>query len=221
MTVVITTNEPEDIKKLFRPDSIEIPMNFDLLLYTKSGTIPIERKAIPGDLLSSVEDGRLHREMTAMRDESAINILLLHGDFVYQKDGTLWGKKGRSWTKKGIRNLLRTVQFVEGLYIEQAHSDQELVEIVNELQEYFDNQSHLGLKRRPGLQSDWFVTTREDKVCYFYSGLPSVSAVRAKALCEKFPDPIMLYQASIEDIRQIDGFGKKMSEQVFRFLREG
>jgi len=225
MTFVITTNEPRKIKDLFGDMCIEVPMNFDFKLFTNSGSVGIERKKVPGDLLSSITDGRLTREVQAMREETQFQIVLLHDAMPYHKDGTvnMRGNKGSNWTKKGVRNLLRTLEYVEGVYIEQADDDEELVQVVIELQEYFDmlKSKHLSFKFRPGLQSSWLMPLRQEKVMYFYQGLPSISAVRAKSLASKFPSPLQLYQASTEDIQQIPGFGSRLADKIYNFLREG
>ena len=223
MSVIITTNEPMMIKKLFL-DRVETPMNFDMLLYTRKGKLPIERKKAPGDLLASVTDGRLGREIQAMRQESQFYVVLLHGVIRYHRDGTvvMYGNKGRGWTKKGVRNLLRSLQLVEGCFIEQADNDRELVKVVDELQTYFDNwDKHLSLKTRPNLQTNWLIPNRMEKVIYFYSGLPGISAIRAKALAERFVSPLDLYKASIEDIMSLSGIGKGIANAIYTFLREG
>ena len=222
-SIVITTNEPREIKNLFGEQALESPMGFDMLLYTSKTPLPIERKKVPGDLLASVTDGRLAREISAMREVSQFFVVLLHGTIIYRKDDSvyMYGNKGRNWTKKGVRNLLRTLQFVEGAYIEYASTDEELVQVVNELQEYFDRQYHLSFRLRPSFQTNWIMPTRQEKVIYFFQGLPGISAIRAKSLSEKFPSPLNLYQASVDDITQISGLGNVLATRIYNFLREG
>ena len=65
MTLLITTNAPKKIRELFE-DKNEVPMSFDIKLYTESAVAGIERKKVPSDLIASVEDGRLGREILAM-----------------------------------------------------------------------------------------------------------------------------------------------------------
>lgn len=219
MTVLITTNEPIAIRRLFT-DSVETPMNFDMKLYTEAGTVGIERKKIPGDLLSSVEDGRLRRELIAIRDECNFAVLLLHGSIRYDKNGNVRvGKRTIHWTDKGIRNLKRTIQWVEGCFIEEAHDDYELVQVVNELQTYLDEKHHFSLKGRPGIQKTWIVPTKKEHVIHFYDGLPGIAPVRARMLADHFSNPIQLYEASVEDISSIKGFGKQVAQQIYNFIR--
>ena len=220
MTVLITTNEPKKIRELFQ-DRVEVPMDFDMVLYTEAGKIGIERKQCPGDLLSSVSDGRLNREILAMREECNISVILLQGNIRYNKNGTVKLGKRTSyhWTDKGIKNLFRTIQYVEGCYLESARNSVELVQVVNDLQEYFDKKDHTSLKSRTRIQTNWLVPSKDERVVYFYSGLPGLGITGARKLYERFSTPLLLYQASIEEIRQIRGMGKTMAESIYKFLR--
>ncbi len=203
-------------------DRIEVPMNFDMMLYTESGKVGLERKKIPGDLLSSVTDGRLNRELLAMREETQIQVLLLHGSIRYHKDGKLkvWGRRpGRDWTKKGITNLLRTVQYVEGMYLEYAKNNRELVQVVYDLQEYFDKKDHTSLKSRTRIQTNWIVPSYGERIIHFYNGLPGVGINGAKKIYDKFPSPIQLYSASVEEIMEVPRIGRALATGIYNFLR--
>jgi len=117
--------------------------------------------------------------------------------------------------------MLRTLQYVEGMYIEQAVDDQDLVTIVNELQDYFDmvKSRHLSFKKRPGLQSNWVVPLHQERVQYFYQGLPSCSSSRSRALYGKFPVPTDLCNASVETICEVPGIGHGLATKIYDFLR--
>jgi ERCC4-type nuclease len=219
LTVIITTNEPREIKDLF-PDRIEQPMGFDFLLYSKRFPFPIERKAIPGDLLASVQDGRLQRELIAMREFGSHYLILLHGKFKYKDDALIMPQKSmKPWSKKGIRNLMRSLQLMEGAIIDQAETDEELVCVVNEWQKYLDSDEHRSIRNRPTIKYEFNTPTRTEKVRYFYEGLPEIKYERAKTLQVLYPNPIDLYKASVKDIMEIKGFGKTLSEGIYNFLR--
>jgi len=223
LSIIITSNEPREIKNAFGDLAIEIPLEgFDILLYTQRGKIPIERKHIPDDLLASVTDGRLQRELAAMRQVSKFPILLCHGRFTYSTDGTLvMGRRRQNWTKKGIRNLCRTIRYVEGIDIEWADTVEDMVETVQEIEKYFNQTHHLSLKIRPGIHTNWLVPSRSEKIQYFYQGLPIISAIRAKELEKKYPYPIDLYGATIDDLMTIPGFGRTIAKGIYDFLRRG
>jgi len=219
MSVLITTNEPQSIKDLF-VDSIEVPMNFDMKLYTESGTVGMERKKVPSDLLASVEDGRLRREIIAMKAECDHRMVILHGVMKFDKHGMLMsGKRQLRWSRTGIRNLIRTMEWMEGCFVENAVNDDDLVALVLTLQDYLDKQKHYSLKGRPGVQKSWLVPTKDEKYIHFYDGLPGIAPVRARMLLQAFPHPLDLFQANIEQISDIRGFGKPIATGIYNFLR--
>jgi len=218
--LIITSNEPQKIKDLF-VGWIEMPMHFDFMLYTNKGTVGIERKAVPSDLIASVDDGRLRKELIAMREECDFQVIMLHGIMRFDSNSQLiLGNKRRSrWTRTGIRNLRRTLEWVEGCYVEQVPNDRELVEAIEDLQYYLDKGKHLSLKGRPGIQRDWILPTKVERVLHFYDGIPGIAPVRAKALALAFPEPMSIYEASIDNIAGVQGIGKPTAKKIYNFLR--
>ena len=224
-TIIITSNEPKEIKNLFT-DRCEVSLGFDFLLYTNRGEFPIERKQIPEDLIASVRDGRLQRELIAMREISSMVLILLHGKFRFRGENLIM-RGQRQWTKTGIRNLLRSLQLMEGAIIETAETDQDLVRIVNEWQEYLDAPVHRSIRGRPRIDQDYSVPIRMERIRYFYAGLPtsdgermrSLGIQKAKELQKVFPNPIDLYPATVDQIMSVKGFGKNTAECIYKFLR--
>jgi ERCC4-type nuclease len=157
-----------------------------------------------------------------MRNECKFLVVLLHGKIFYDRsDNVKMYKSNRRWTRKGIRNLLRTLRYAEGCFIEEAHTDEELVTTVDELQQYFDRKQHISIHVRPGLNSNWFVHAKQEQLLYFYSGLPGISLTRAKKLVERYPRPIDLYGATVEQLCEIPKFGKITATKIKSFLETG
>lgn len=224
----LTSNEPKSIKDLFKDEAIIMPMDFDFMLCCRRCTLPVERKAVPGDLLASAQDGRLQRELTAMREVSEHYIVLLHGEIKYKQNGLVdreYRKQSneKGWTRKGVRNLLRSLEYVEGAHIEWAKNDRELIEIVHELQEYFDSLNHSSLRTRPVFREKGrkLKDAKRTRVINFYQGLPECKYGRAKLLYDAFPNPTDLYKASVGDIYKVKGFGEVLSQNIYDFLRTG
>ena len=220
---MISAHEPRHIKRLFGDTAIEDPsMGYDMKLYTNPAVIGLERKKFPSDFLASIQDGRLNREILAMREDTDIQILVPHGRTPkYDKDGILTVVGDRKWTKKGITNIFRTIQYVEGVYVEWAKNDAELVQMIHDLQDYFDKKEHDSLRSRPRIKTNWMVPSRAERIIYWMQGLPGVGTTTAKKLYEKFPAPLLLFQANIDDIDDVPRVGKSMAVGIYNFLRTG
>lgn len=219
MAILITSNEPRQIKDLF-DDYLELPMGFDFKLYTNSGTVGVERKT-PGDLLSSIEDGRLRSEVLAMRDDCDFQIILIHGYIKYNRsDQLMIGKRKTRWTKGGLRNFLRTLEWIEGCYIEYASTDRDLVTTLEDLQRYLDKPRHSSIYARPSIKSDWMVPTKQERCHYWLQGLPKISTVRAKLLLDRFGCPAEMFRATVDEICGVPGIGKQTAVVIHDFLHK-
>ena len=221
MTIFIDSNEPRKVKNAFGEHAIDIPLNgYDFEIYTESGLVCIERKRIPGDFLGSVTDGRLYKQILSMRESSSIAILLLEGKFRYTKEGILvQGRRRTRWNRKGINNLLRSIRWVEGIDIERSSGLDETVDTVLQIEEYFDKIDHLSLKSRPRIQTNWIVPSYGERIIHFYNGLPGVGINGAKKIYDKFPSPMQLYSASVEEIMEVPRIGRALATGIYNFLR--
>jgi len=226
MSVFISSNERKRVKDAFGSHAVVCPIEgFDIALYTNRGLVAIERKGIAKDFIASITDGRLSKQIVAMREASAYPILMLGpGRFSFGDDGRLRiGKRSMRWTRTSIHNLLRTIQWVECVMIEPPigflRNYKDLVQTVLSIQTFFDKDRHLSMKGRPSIDKEWgVVATREERLRYFYMGLPFISTTRAKKLMNRYPNPEDLFVASIDDIRKIPKFGSTIANGIYGFL---
>ena len=221
MIVLVSPNESEVRKELDkRGIGIEHNMPYDFQLITARGKVPVERKRFPEDFVASVQDGRMARECAAMRQDSEYRFLIVEGRDIYTRGGLLLiGDRPSRWTRTGIRNMCRSIRFVEGVDIEFTENIPDTVDCLVELQHYFDVESHVSLRRRSTFESDWLVPTAEERMVFWLQGLPSISVVRARKLAELFPNPMAVFSASVEQLKEVDGIGDKLATGIYRFLR--
>ena len=85
----------------------------DILLITPEITIGIQRKEIPHDFISSIQDGRLTKETSLMSEKCDVPIVLGEGHFRYFPNGSVASNAPRAvqkavfdrFTRKSIRKL--------------------------------------------------------------------------------------------------------------------
>lgn len=63
--------------------------------------------------------------------------------------------------------------------------------------------------------------SNEDKILYSYYSLPEIGIELAGRLKERFSCPKDLYNASIEQLMEIEGIGKKKAEILYNFFNGG
>ena len=220
--ILVSSNEWHRVKHLMKEDGLSVPLPYDFRLYTDAGVVAAERKKSPGDLLSSVTDGRLARECAAMREEAEYRFLIPEGRIHYTRDGhVLDGKWPSHWTRTGIRNLFRSIRFVEEADVEFSINIPDTIRVLRELQEYFDQKRHGSFRARPGIQKNWPVVTYEERFLYWLQGLPSISRIRAESIANRFANPAEVFSATFEDWMSIPRFGEKTVTPIYQFLHGG
>lgn len=215
----IAYNEPAERKNLF-PEAIVVdldPFGADIMAYFQWGRLGIQIKRVPEDFIASLEDGRLQREIEALK-KLEVGIILGEGSFTWGPNNRLRiGSVERRYTKLEIENLLRSLSYIHGLKVEQSRNLQDTRRVVMELFDFLGKRDHLSLHRRPSPVWDWGVPTPQEQVVWFYQGIPDIGPVRAKALAQAFPNPAALCDASPRDVKKLKGFSST-AEKVWQFL---
>jgi len=189
---------------------------------TSRGLIAAERKRMPQDLIASVQDGRLARECAAMREDAEYRVLLCEGRCHYTDDGHLkMGGVDSRWTRTAIRNLLRSVRYVEGVDVEFTDSIPDTVAALVELHGYFDEPQHTSIRSRARIESDWPYPTYQERYIYWLQGLPHINIRRARNIASAYATPTAVVAAAIDGTLHVKGIGRITSQAISRFLQGG
>ena len=218
--IFVSSNEWNRVKIYLGENGFKMELPFDFQFYTERGLVAVERKKFPGDFLASVADGRLARECASMREAADYGVVISEGKPRYKDSRLLSGRKILNWNKKAIRNLYRSIRYVESCDVEFSDNIQDTVQILLELQQYFDKEKHLSIRNRSGFDSAWPYPTYRERFVYWIQGCGAgIKASRAEEIANIFHSPMELFNASVSDIRQVPGIGSKMSESIYNFLR--
>ena len=228
LTILVSSNERTEVKQALGDLGMVANIPFDFQLFTERGSVPCERKKIPDDLMASIGDGRLAKECAAMRQESEFRVVILEGRFSYTSDDRLRiGNRPSRWTRKAVRNIIRSIKYVEGCDIEYSDNILDTVEVLKELQAYFDKDKHLSLRIRPRFESSWLVPVYEERFIYWLQGCGfGISVVRARAISQVFKTPMEVGQAYVdgtlaEKLVSIPGIGKTLAKGFVEFWEGG
>jgi len=221
-SILISSNERKPVMDALGECAVATNLPYDFRFYTKAGVVAAERKHFPNDLLASVTDGRLAKECAAMR-HADYRVLISEGHGSYDQWGYLKnGKVTTRWTRGGIRNLYRSIRYVEGIDIEFTKNIADTAQCLHEMQNYFDHcDNHISLRVRNNLVSAKFMyRTMTERYLNWLQGLPSVGYKRAMALSEAFTSPCTLFEASEIDIQRVSGVTKPGSVAIHAFLHD-
>ena len=167
----------------------------------------VERKT-PVDLVSSVRDGRLWRELGKMKDSGAVPYLLVEGPLSLIERFT-------GWSQSSVAGLLVSVSDGWGVSVLWAPSQPWTVSYL------------LSMARRARREGGKSYPLRvvpkraepREIMLSVVEGLPGVGPERAEALLRRFSTLSSLFSASAEELEQVEGVGEKTAKRLEGLFR--
>lgn len=214
--MLISSTEPASLRALGKVTTFPELHGVDIWFVANGLKVGIQRKEFK-DLLASLEDGRLAKEIMQMTNLD-YRILIVEGRPTFTNAGELVGKQyGRGWTKAQINGALWSVQ-AKGLWVHWTDNLAETVEHVQWFEQWFSKNRHDSLERRPGPTSIWGTKpTSEEYGSYVLQSLPGVGPELAKRVYRKFGLPLK-WTITIDDLMTVEGIGKKKAEAMIRAI---
>jgi len=184
------------------------------------GKLAIQRKTFPDDLLASLDDGRLARELPLLA-QAEFPVLIVEGQPLWTTDGHLMQSWSSRWTRAQIRNLLRSVWRVHGVAVEQTTDINDTAAAVLELEAWFRKDVHRSLLTRPKTptKDDWGLSNRRDFARFLLQGLPGVGSVLAEQIFDHFGKVPLHWDCNLEELMSVYGIGKKRAKVLWDALQ--
>ncbi len=218
LVVYIDSNEPKIAEVWFTSQGFNLelvrkPLDVgDYLISVDGREVPVERKD-SGDFVASIEDGRLNNQLFYLSREYPISYIIVVGTISDALEYSNLSRRAYISALVGA-SLKRSPDGKSGqvitLTVETNFDFACAVGMIHRKLEDGD------LYRRPkpiGNKSDY-----DSCLITLYSALPCISVKRAKALAEEFPSLESLMSASVEEIANVKGIGKKTAEKIYNFL---
>jgi len=177
----------------------------------------VQRKEVK-DLLASVADGRLSKELAQMKSLES-PLLIIEGTTTFTVDGVLMsrGSWGQDWTRQQWNGLSFSVLNM-GVGIVRSSGLKETAGLIRGYKVWSEKEKHAGLKTRPGPQVKWGRPGNKDFQIHLLMGLPGVGYELAKRIVERFGGVPWYWTVTEEQLMQVEGVGKKKAEAMLRCL---
>ena len=184
------------------------------------GKLAIQRKTFPDDLLASLSDGRLARELPLLA-QAEFPVLIVEGQPLWTADGHLMQPWNSRWTRAQLRNLLRSVWRVHGVSVEHTDNLDDTAAAVLELETWFRKDVHRSLLTRPktSTKDDWGLSNRRDFGRFFLQGLPGVGSTLAEQIFDHFGRVPLHWDCNLEELMSVYGIGKKRARALWEALQ--
>jgi Fanconi anemia group M protein len=168
--------------------------------YSVAGQLSIERKSAE-DLGRSIIDGRLFRQMAALRRHAERPVLLVEGLQPFS------APSGVPW--HAVRGALVSVAVVFGVPILAAEGPDESAEIMVTAARQLARRTSLA-HVRPGYRPKGW----RRRALFILQGLPGVGPGRAGALLDSMGSVAAVMAADADGLARVDGIGWQVAERI-------
>lgn len=180
----------------------------------------VQRKQID-DLVSSLKDGRLQREVAQMTADNGVSMphLIVEGQIRFTSEGVLirdgWGQ---DFTRRQWRGLMWSLQQA-GISITYATTQRETVEIIADLYAWSQKERHGSLRSRPGPEvGEWGTRGSRAWQRHLLQGFDGIGPEIADAIVEHFGGVPLQWTADVVEMLAVKGLGPKRVETLLRAL---
>lgn len=213
--LLIAPSEPPLIKALGTVSSTPEKYGADILWAERavSGLIGVQRKEV-SDLIGSVQDGRLNKEIVQMR-ACHLAFLIVEGHPHWTSDGTLVHRWAR-WTRGQHYSLLRSVQ-TRGIVVEYTETTADTVGRIEDIHRWAAKADHTSLDRRPKPGPDeWGKVTDRGWGLHLLQSVPGIGPKQAELIWDHFGKVPVGLSVTREDLAAIKGLGPKRVDSMFK-----
>lgn len=216
---LVAPSEPALIKAMGRYSAMPEKHGADILWFDPvlKGIVGVQRKAFT-DLLGSVEDGRLQREVQQLQ-RCKVAVLIVEGAGKWV-NGMLMDRYNSRWSRAAYRSLLRSVQG-RAIFVEHSDSVADTVVHVEEIRRWVSKGDHTSLDRRPKPKADtWGHYTDKAWACHLLQSIDGIGPKQAEAIWTHFGNRLPLsLDVTREELLAVPGFGDKKVALILKAFR--
>ncbi len=226
MPMLLLSPTESELSKLFGDRAVTSLLTeekgADILAYTKQGLLGIQRKSVPHDLIRSIEDGRLVREMDLLQKSCKFCLLILEGKLRYWPDGHIFISKriNSRFTKAQIRGLLNDVKYIRGVGYDFTDDTQDTVAYIDGLVKYMNSDKHMGMFNRPSAKGTWIVPSVKDIHLWILQSFAGIGPSTATGILQRFGTIPLKWTCSLDELMSVSGLSKAKAIEIFGMLNE-
>ncbi len=167
--------------------------------YQVSDEVVIERKTAQ-DFVSSIIDKRLFRQARELAEEFKKPLIILEGDDLY--NGMI--------NPNAIRGTIASLALDFGISLIPTRNSQDTAAMIKRIAIREQN----GEKIPISIRTDKKPVTMMEQQIFIVESLPNIGPVNAKALLEHFGSVSNVFNASEDDLQEVEGIGAKTAKSI-------
>lgn len=221
--MIVAPTEPEELRAIASTVSL-LPERFgaDVFFYgVESRRVGIQRKFYT-DLLASVTDGRLAKEVMQMAVALDYPFIIIEGQMQWTTDGKLVMPFSRgnmsTWSQKQWVGLILSIMD-KGVSVLFTDSLSDTIGLVQTMEQWFVKSSHSSLTTRPnGVKELWGQRIgQRDFANWMMQGIPGVGFKLADRIFDMYGMRLRL-ELTKEELMKVEGIGKGKADEIERLF---
>lgn len=215
----VAPTEPLSLRALGQTSSVPERFGVDFLVSHHGRWHGIQRKEL-SDLLASLSDGRLAKELVQMK-RCDVAMLLIEGQPQWTNDGELIGNGyGQRFTLTQHRGLIFSV-LARGIGVLHSSGLNDTAGLIRSYETWLKKTpKRSSLDVRPGPVNVWGNAENRDYQRHLLQGLPGVGPELADRVIERYGLP-WAWTITEDDLVEIEGVGKKRAGQMMQCFKRG
>ena len=214
--MLISPTEPRQFRSLGTYSIVPEKYGVDFLIPSPLfGRVGVQRKEI-SDLVASIQDGRVEREIWQQRDLSQA-IWLIEGRVEWNVDGLLLSSATRQrYTRAMHLGVLLSLQSY-GCWMLNSQSLPDSIALLSSLNKWLMKEKHTSLLRRPAMARQVQGDLVDERI-HIMQGFPKVGYERAKRIVEHCGGRLPFGMRDGVDLTDVPGVGMGIVEGIERAL---
>lgn len=179
-------------------------------------SVGVQRKTIM-DLLASMDDGRLARELAQMK-RLGLGVFMIEGEARWTNDGMMSIQR-RSITRAQWRGILLSLQS-QGYWLMETLDTTDSIESLSQLKEYLGRSTPSSLMSRPKATGGWGKASNRDWGIHLLQSFEGVGQGTAIAIYDHFQGVPLQWTVTEKEMLGVKGVGKGRVKEMMEAFGE-
>lgn len=216
--LLIAPTEPPSLKRIGTSSSIPESFGVDVLWGVEHlGLCGVQRKELK-DLVASMQDGRLSKEIAQMHGKLAVQVLLVEGRGKWGENGVLMDAWAQRVTRPQIRNYLYTIR-MQGVWVETSDNLEDTIAVIRDLVRWTQKKDHTALLGRPGpSKGDWGQVSKREWAIHLLCGFEGIGPGVAANIIDHFGGVPLGWDVSEKELQEVPGIGRVRARRMMEAL---
>lgn len=216
---LIAPTEPESLRAIGTTTFVTEKHGCDIIGVSSTAIVGFQRKT-PDDLLASLADGRLAKQVAQIHSSNILThaILVIEGAFQWTTDGMLLSSYNVGFQKNHLTNLLIQIQ-ISGILLATTDGLSDTISTMSGLMNSLSKQHHDSLSRRPKqLLTSWGTKNSSAFAEHILQSFDGIGPSTAHAIFTHFARIPLTWTVSEDELRQVPGVGKILARNLRKAL---